>query len=151
MKIRRDIASIPLRSAAETWTAFKDLVTGAGSTDTGQFDAAASVMASLITDEAFKDEPLTLTGVGNRLVTYLSYGHEALEMGAGIDKLSWNPTAGDWRLYVPCPNEQFDWVKKTLALRAPRFIVVEPGYKIDIADDDDANKSAVAVNWGALE
>jgi len=33
MKIRRDVASIPLRSAAETWRAIVDLVTGDGSVD----------------------------------------------------------------------------------------------------------------------
>ena len=68
MKIRRDIASIPLRSAAETWSEYMNLVTGVGSVDVGQFDVAASVMTSLITDEAFKHEPLTITGVGHRLV-----------------------------------------------------------------------------------
>lgn len=147
MKIRRDIASIPQRSAAETWAVFKDLVTGPGSMDTDQFDAAASVMASLITDEGFKDDPMTLTGGGNRLVTYLTYGHEALEFGAGVDKLSWNPTAGDWQLYVFCAKEQFNWVKKTLALRTPRFVVIEPGYEIDASDNEDTDKSAAKVNW----
>jgi hypothetical protein len=151
MKIRREIASIPLRSAAETWSTFKSLVTGAGSIDAEQFDSAASVMTSLITDEAFKDEPLTLTGAGHRLVTYLHYGHEALETGMGIDTLSWNPAAGDWRLYVPCPEEQFEWVKKTLAARAPRFIVVEPGHEIHDDSSDHADKSAVTINWEALK
>ena len=33
MKIRRDIASVPLRSAEETWRAIIDLVTGDGSVD----------------------------------------------------------------------------------------------------------------------
>jgi hypothetical protein len=66
VKIRRDIASIPQRSAAETWAKYKALVTGPSSANTEQFDAAASVMTSLITDEACKERPLILTGVGTR-------------------------------------------------------------------------------------
>lgn len=148
MKVRRDIASIPLRSAADTWAEYKKLVTGAGSVDVGQFDAATSVMTSLITDEAFKDEPLTLTGVSHRLVVYLLHGHDALEAGANIDKLAWNSTAGDWKLFVPCPEEQYGWAKKTLATRAPRLVVLKPGEKVKEEEEDaGAAKAAVDVNW----
>ena len=152
MKIRRDIASIPQRSAEETWSEYKRLVTGAGSVDVNQFDAAASVMASLITDEAFKGDPLTLTGVGNRLVAYLLHGPDALEAGASIDKLSWNPTEGDWTLYVPCPEDQYDWAKKTLSVRAPRFVVLKPGQSIK--EDEgraDTGKAVVNVDWGVFK
>ena len=148
MKVRRDIASIPLRSAVGTWTEYKKLVTGAGSVDVGQFDAAASVITSLITDEGFKDEPLTLTGVSHRLVVYILHAHDALEAGANIDKLAWNPTAGDWKLFIPCPEEQYDWAKKTLATRAPRFVVLKPGEKVKEEEEDaDTAKAAVDVNW----
>jgi hypothetical protein len=148
MKVRRDIASIPLRSAVDTWAEYKKLVTGTESVDMGQFDAAASVMTSLITDEDFKDEPLTLTGVGDRLVVYLLHGHDALEAGASIDKLAWNPTAGDWKLFIPCPEEQFDWAKKTLATRAPRFVILKPGEKVKEEEKDaGVAKAGVDVNW----
>ncbi len=33
MKVRREIASIPVRSAGETWQAIVDLITGSGSVD----------------------------------------------------------------------------------------------------------------------
>jgi len=146
VKVRRDIASIPLRSAEETWAAYKKLVTASGSVDAGQFDAAATVMTSLITDEAFRDEPLTLTGVSHRLVVYLLHGHDALEAGAAIDKLAWNPTAGDWTLFVPCPEEQYDWAKKTLAVRAPRFVVLKPGEEVKEQEGATA-EAALGVNW----
>lgn len=151
MKVRRDIASIPLRCAAETWARYKVLVTGTGSEDVPQFDAAASVMASLITDEAFRERPLTLTGVGDRLVVYLSHGREALEAGEQVDRLGWNPTAGDWCLYVPCPEEQYDWAKKALAARAPRFAVLRPEEEIrEEASRVSTRKVAVDVDWEAV-
>jgi hypothetical protein len=148
MKVRRDIASIPLRSAVGTWAEYKKLVTGTGSVDVVQLDAGASVMTSLITDEVFKDEPLTLTGIGHRLVAYLLHGHDALEAGANIDKLVWNPTAGDWKLLVPCPEDQYDWAKKTLAARAPRFIVFKAGEKVkEEVEKAGTSKADVEVNW----
>lgn len=51
MKVRRDIAAIPKRSAAETWRVIVDLVTGSGSVDAETLTAAASVLESLIADE----------------------------------------------------------------------------------------------------
>ncbi|MGE0875210.1 MAG: hypothetical protein AB7O31_11140 [Burkholderiales bacterium] len=150
MKVKRDIASIPLRSGDETWAEYRQLVTGPGSVDAVQFDAAATVMTSLITDEAFRDEPLNLSGVSHRLVVYLLHGHDALEAGANIDKLAWNPTAGDWKLFVPCPEEQFEWAKKTLAARAPRFVVLKPGEKNQEEKETEAPEAALGVNWEVL-
>jgi hypothetical protein len=150
MKVRRDISSIPLRPAHETWQTITKLITGTGSLDTWQLDAAATVMASLISDEAFKDEPLALAGVSHRLVIYLLHGSAALEHGQTLDALNWNPTAGDWTLFVPCPDEQFDWVKKTLASRAPRCVVLRPGEKP--ADEDAMADKAetISINWSAF-
>lgn len=150
MKRRRDISSIPLRSAAETWRTVQQLVTSKDSVDADQLDAAASVMAVLITEEAFRPEPLTLAGVGPRLVIYLRHGVDALEQGGGVDELTWNPTAGDWTLFVPCPEEDFEWTKKMLADRAPRFVVLKSGEKPD--DRDAANKAeSLTINWGVFD
>ena len=40
MRVRRDISSIPQRSASETWQRVVDLVTGKGSKDVQQLNAA---------------------------------------------------------------------------------------------------------------
>ena len=151
MKVRRDISSIPLRSADETWQTITRLITGTGSLDTGQLNAAATVMASLISDEAFKDEPLTLAGVSHRLVIYLLHGSDGLEHGQTLDALNWNPTAGDWTLFVPCPDEQFDWVKKTLARRATRCVVMRPGEKPAGEDKMTDKAEALSINWSAFK
>lgn len=151
MKVRRDIGSIPLRSAEDTWQVIRRLVTGAGSVDSGQLDAAATVMASLISDEAYEEEPLTLAGVSHRLVVYLRHGPKALEHGAAVDPLAWNPTAGDWTFFVPCLDEQFDWAKKTLASRAPRFTVLKYGDKPEGDDGQASRTEALSVDWGVFD
>ena len=84
------------------------------------------------------------------MVVYLLHAHDALEAGAKLDKLAWNPTAGDWKLFVPCPEEQFDWAKKTLAARAPRFVVLKPGEQVKEEEKTAAVEAAVDVNWEVL-
>ena len=151
MKVRRDISSIPLRTSEKTWEVICDLITGDKSKDTTQLDNAASVMHSLITDELIAENPLMITGVSHRLVIYLRYRATALEEGESIDSLEWNPTAGDWTMFIPCDDENFDWVKKALASRAPRLVI----HRKDETPWDD-NKKTVAsedkleINWGVL-
>ena len=101
MKVRREIASVPVRTAGETWQAIVDLITGDGSVDAATLKAAASVMESLIADEHAATVPIVVKGNGPRLVVYCLYNEDAMEAGKDIDKLSWNPTAGDWTMTAP--------------------------------------------------
>ena len=149
MKIRRDIASIPVRTAAQTWTAIVDLITGHGTVDRKQLDAAASVMESLIADEHPATVPIVVKGAGPRVVIYLLYNEDAIEAGADIDKLGSNPTAGDWRITAPCDDGDAAWMNKTLKSRAPR-ISVHPADQAPADDDDAGSAKALEINWGAL-
>tara|TARA_R110000868_G_scaffold78505_1_gene223991 strand:- start:1135 stop:1596 length:462 start_codon:yes stop_codon:yes gene_type:complete len=151
MKVRRDISSIPRRSAEETWSAIVELVTGDGSVDQDQLMAANSVMASLITDEIFRENHLTMTGVGPRLIVYLLHGTNAMELGDDVDRLNWNPTAGDWSLFVPCEDEEFDWAKRILKERAPRISVIKLGDNVGNEENNEPVKSeGLTVNWQAV-
>jgi hypothetical protein len=135
MRIRRDISSIPHRSASETWECVINLVTGAGSKDAQQLKTAAGLIASIITDEHPAHRPITLEGVGPQLRIYLRYGMDALEEGSKVDSLTWNPTKGDWTMHVPCDAENMDWVKKSLAGCARIRI-------FDVAEADRAEEEA---------
>lgn len=151
MKVRRDISSIPVRTAESTWSVIQNLITGEKSKDTEQLDKAASTLHSLITDELFVEHPITVAGVGPRLVIYLRYRSEALEEGETIDPLDWNPTAGDWKMYVPCDDENIEWVKKTLAARAPRIVVHTLGERLDESAADKGQKSEkLEIDWGVV-
>jgi hypothetical protein len=157
MRVRRDVSSIPFRSAGETWQQIVALVTGAGSKDIQQLKGAAGVMGSLITDEHPAKRAILLEGVGPQLRIYCRFGMKAVEEGAKVDSLTWNPTAGDWTMHVPCDEENMAWVKKSLAETSPRIKVFDVA-EGDRADDDEpvaAAKSAggLAVDWnveGAL-
>ena len=150
MRIRRDISSIPHRSASETWQCIIDLVTGPGSRDAQQLRSAAGVMGSIITDEHPSRRAIMLEGVGPQLRIYLRYGMKALEEGSKVDSLTWNPTEGDWTMHVPCDDENMDWVKKALAscARIRVFDVAEA----DRAEDEEESTvakagSSIVVDW----
>lgn len=149
MKIRRNIASIPVRTAAQTWQAIVDLITAKDTVDRAQLDAAASVMQSLIADEHPAKTPIVVKGAGPRVVIYLLYNEDAMEAGAAIDALSSNPSAGDWRITAPCEDDDVEWMNKSLATRAPRISVHAAD---DAPADDDEGDSAKAldIDWGAL-
>lgn len=153
MKVKRYISSIPLRSAEDSWKEICDLITDEDSTDIKQLEDAASVMHSLIADETLQDTPITMTGVSHRLIIYLRYRHDAIEEGKDVDEIQWNPTAGDWKMYVPCDESNFEWVRKTLGERAPRMIVHkqdERPYDKGDAKDESAKSEELEINWGVL-
>src|SRR5690606_17092630 len=81
MKIRRYVASIPIRSARETWRAITELVTGADTVERAQLHAAASIMESLIADEHPATVPIVFKGAGPRVIIYCLYNEDAMEAG----------------------------------------------------------------------
>ena len=152
MKIRRDVASIPARSAKETWHAITELVTGANTVDRGQLNAAASIMESLIADEHPAKVPIVFKAAGPRVVIYCLYSEDAMEAGLDVDPLKDNPTSGDWRATAPCEAEDADWMNKTLKNRAPRVAVHDVDQPPDEEEDSKAAQAGADLenDWGAL-
>lgn len=151
MRVRRDISSIPNRSASETWQRIIDLITGADSEDTQQLRDATGVMGSIITDEHPAAKPILVEGVGAQLRIYCKYGMRAIEDGSAVDALTWNPTAGDWTMHVPCDNENLAWVKASLAKTSPRIRAfdVEQEERAEDSGPDPATKAAggIVIDW----
>jgi hypothetical protein len=144
MRIRRDVSSIPHRSAAETWQRIIELVTGQGSKHIQQLKDATGVMASIITDEHPASRAIMIEGVGPQLRVYCRYGIRAIEEGSKVDPLTWNPTAGDWTMHVPCDAENIGWVKESLAKTSPRIKV----FDVDDADRAEEEKSEAVAKSG---
>lgn len=152
MKIRRDVASIPARSAKETWRVITDLVTGPDTVDRAQLDDAASIMESLIADEMPAQVPIVFKGAGPRVVVYCLYDEDAMEAERDVDALVSNPTAGDWRATAPCEADDVEWMNTSLKTRAPR-ITVHDADEPPAEDETDETAQAGAdfdIDWGAL-
>jgi hypothetical protein len=139
MRVRRDISSIPHRSASDTWQRIVDLVTGADSKDVQQLESAGGVIASIITDEHPSLRPILFEGVGPQIRIYCRYGLKAVEEGSSVDALTWNPTAGDWTMHVPCDTDNIEWVRASLGKTSPRIKV------FDVAEDERAEDDQPAV------
>ena len=155
MRIRRDVSSIPLRSAGDTWQCIIELVTGTDSKDTQQLRSATGVMGSIITDEHPTARAITLEGVGPQLRIYCRYGIKAVEEGEKVDSLTWNPTAGNWTMHVPCDEENIGWVKQSLLETSPRIKVFDVA-ATDRADEDEPDSGAksnsgLVVDWNIKE
>ena len=151
MKIRRNIASIPVRSAQETWRAIADLVTGWDTVDRGQFEAATSIMESLIADEQPTDIPIVFKGAGPRVVIYCLYDENAMNAGLDINPLNVNPTAGNWCATIPCENEDVDWMNVSLKQHAPRITAHaadEPPVEVDKVEEAAGDFD---IDWRALK
>ncbi len=140
MRVRRDVSSIPCRSAGETWQGIIDLITGPESTDVKQLRDAGGVMGSIITDEHPAVRAIVIEGVGPQLRVYCRYGMKAVEEGKAVDALTWNPTAGDWTMHVPCDTENIAWVKFSLSKSSPRIKV------FDVAENERAEEEEKSVS-----
>lgn len=149
MRIRRDISAVPLRTASETWTEIVSMVSDSGSVDVAQLSAAVGVMGSVIADENAKDRPMILEGVGPQLRIYLQYGEDAVTAGTDVDSLSWNPTAGDWTMHVPCDAANLEWVRKSLQRTSPRMKVYDLSGDFWREDEAGPEKQAtdLKINW----
>jgi hypothetical protein len=151
MRVRRDVSSIPYQSAGETWQRIIDLVTGRDSKDVEQLRNAAGVMGSIITDKHPAACAIMIEGVGPQLRIYCRYGMKAVEEGSAVDSLSWNPTAGDWTMHVPCDSENIEWVKSSLSKTSARIKVFDASTS-DRAEEEGSEVVAKAgshlvVDW----
>src|SRR5262249_50088368 len=109
------------------------------------------VMGSIIADEHPTNCAIVLEGVGAQLRIYCRYGMKAIEEGAKVDALTWNPTAGDWTMHVPCDAENMAWVRASLARTSARikvFDVAEGEWSAE-ADVGTAEKTRknIVVDW----
>lgn len=153
MKVRRTIASIPARSARETWEAIVDLVTSANSVEVTQLEAASSVMETVIAEEHPANSPIVFGGQGGRLVVYCAYGDDALDIDEESESLQWCPTAGDWSITAPCEAEDVSWMNGLLTSRAPRIAVHDveaPPPERGASNKGEASTRAMDVDWSVL-
>jgi hypothetical protein len=112
--IARRFASVPQRSAVDTWKAIVKLIApDSASPARCELDAVAGVACSLIASEM--SACIVVYGSGPRLRIYCVFGDDAVE-GANVSEnaLSYVPTDGDWQMSLPCPLDELAWVQKSL-------------------------------------
>ena len=151
--VARRVAATPARSASEAWSIVVNLIAPAGSSARAELEGIAGVASCIIAEEAMNSDACVVYGVGPRLRVYCVYNDAAIA-GEGTHEapLTFCPTDGDWRMSLPCPADDLDWVQKALAERTTRVVARKAGTDIEEeeADTPAAAKGAVVVNREAF-
>lgn len=149
MKIKRMVNALPARSSLDVWEIVVDLVTNDESTDAGCLDSISGIVASVITDEFPKENPIVFFGVGPRLVIYCQYDASSMDE-ENIDSLSWNPTAGDWSLAIPSDAKNLEWIRKACRQVSGRIQVydIAKGFE-DTQNGQVTESSSFEIDWNA--
>jgi len=105
----RRIASIPCRTATETWRTICELITPQDGAARRELQAIVGVASALITEEYTQGAPIVLAGTGPQVRIYTLHGDAAIEADS-LDEapLNHDPTDGDWTLSLPCGDDDLD-------------------------------------------
>lgn len=105
----RRIASIPRRTATETWRSICELVTESGSEARQELNAITGIASALITEGYTGCTPIIVSGNGPQVRVYTLHGEDAIDSDP-LDEtpLSQIPCQGDWRLSLPCGEDDLD-------------------------------------------
>ena len=126
--VARRFSSTPSRTSAETWEAILTVISRNGSEARSELESVGGFAASTIAEEIPRDTPIVLSGNGPRLRIYCLYGEDAV-IGDDCDEsaLSWNPTEGDWRLFLPFAAVDLQWARNALQKKSTRITAYEAG------------------------
>jgi hypothetical protein len=134
--VARRVRATPERTGLETWAVIVDLVSQPTSTARADLVAVNGVAGCLIADHAPEQSPIVLAGCGPRLRIYCVYGDDAVTgEGGNEERLSWDPTDGDWIMSLPASREDIAWVRVELAKRTKRVVAY-------CFEDEEAGKTA---------
>lgn len=148
--VTRTLAATPARTASETWEQIVGLISEAGSPSRRELDSVSGIAASVIAEETPSQAPIVVAGNGPRLRVYCVYGEDAV-LGEGCDEnsLSWNPTEGDWKLYLPCPKEDLGWVGEALKRKSNHVVPYDLNKDLprdEASEDAKRAASSLSVN-----
>lgn len=143
--VARRIIATPARPSSEAWAVMVDLLApDKGSEARKELESVAGIASNLIADEAFEFAAGVVHGSGPRVRLYCLYGEKAVSGDwASESALAFNPTAGDWRMSLPCPAEDLGWVRDALKEKSNRITARDMNEDVEEeADSDDRKASA---------
>jgi hypothetical protein len=134
--IARRFASIPERTAMATWKAISALLASDSTSDPArELASVAGIASSLITREAMT-APLVVYGSGPRVRIYCLYNEDAIEGDDGNEApLSFDATAGDWKISLPCPADDLQWAQNSLKAKSTRISARDMTAPVEDEDD----------------
>jgi hypothetical protein len=118
--VARRIIATPVRSASDAWAVIVGLLAPqSGSEAYQELLAVGGIACSLITDETLRDVPAVVYGSGPRVRLYCLYDDEACTgENASEASLTFDATAGEWQMSLPCHADDLVWVQEALKKRS---------------------------------
>jgi hypothetical protein len=149
--LTRVVRATPHRAADEAWAVIVGLLAPVGGAARDELMKVAGVAASLIAAEAPKKDQIVVWGGGPRVRITCIYGEGAITGDdAKEEKLPRSPTDGDWRMSLPCPDEDLTWVQAALAKKSQRITARKLGEKLDTDADEGQGASAATIDEEAF-
>lgn len=141
--IARRIKATPARSASAAWSVMVNLLApDTSSAARIELDNISGIASSLISDEALKTSPTVVYGSGPRIRFYCLYDEEAVSgENASESALSFVPTDGDWKMSLPCPAEDLDWVQEALKKKSNRITARDLTAVVDDGEGENQQSS----------
>lgn len=145
--IARRVAASPVRTASEAWRFITELLSKPDSNGRAELVAVTGIACSLIADECFKGAPAVVTDSGPQVRVYCVYDEDAID-GTNVNEnaLSFHATEGDWKMSLPCREEDLDWVAASLKKKSSRITARDMDGDGGAADDRAASLNQVEVN-----
>jgi hypothetical protein len=124
--VSRTIVSNPERTSVETWAKITEIICAQSTDAKVEFAKVSNITASLLSEEFMKDYSMIMKGAGSQLRVYCLYGEDAVTSeDASEDALSWDITAKDWKVFLPCSKEELSWYEKALSGLSDKFKVYD--------------------------
>jgi hypothetical protein len=140
--VARRIAATPARSASEAWGVIVNLIALSDDAARKELKSIEGVASCIIAEEAMASDACIVHGSGPRLRVYCLYNEDAITgENANEGPLAFHPTEGEWRMSLPCPADDLDWVQKVLRERSTHVVAREVGTAVD---DEESEKSGAA-------
>jgi len=139
----------------QTWSMIVELLTqGKAGQARNELLAVSGVVASIISDKVLIDGPIVVTCEGPRTRIYCVYDEDALEdSSANESALGFDPLQGDWRVSLPCSEEDLSWVQGALVRLSSRITArdVASGFSTSEEEKPATDDSLVLDSRGFLK
>ena len=144
--VARRIIATPARPASEAWAVMVNLLAPDKNSDARkELESVSGIASNLIADEAFDTAPGVVYGSGPRVRLYCLYGDKAISgEGASESPLAFIPTEGDWRMSLPCPRDDLDWVRDALKNKSSRVSARSLDEDVDDREDSKSRSDPSA-------
>ncbi len=120
--IARRVASLPVRSAYETWKIICDLVAPVGTTARTELDAVANVAEMLISEEHTAVAPIVVSGGGPQVRIYTLHDDDAIAADSELLPVHGQLDNDSWQMSLPARNRDVE-LARTLLKYNPRVAV----------------------------